>query len=159
MLRKIFGAKRDELTGDWRKLHKAELHALYSSPDIIRNIKSRRLRWAGHIARMGIVRRIIVKTCVLFGSYFKHHYFCSFEERRLKWFGHVKRMKNGNISKRMLEYATEGRRRRGKPREQWMDEVRRSMSRGNLTKEYAENRDLWRRKIHLGEGQLLQCIK
>ncbi|KAJ4432156.1 hypothetical protein ANN_20772 [Periplaneta americana] len=53
MLRKIFGAKRDEVTGIWRKLHNAELHALYSSPDIIRNIKSRRLRWAGHVARMG----------------------------------------------------------------------------------------------------------
>ncbi|KAJ4450481.1 hypothetical protein ANN_01906 [Periplaneta americana] len=53
ILRKIFGAKRDEVTGEWRKLHNTELHALYSSPDIIRNIKSRRLRWAGHVARMG----------------------------------------------------------------------------------------------------------
>ncbi|KAJ4425576.1 hypothetical protein ANN_27771 [Periplaneta americana] len=50
VLRKIFG---DEVTGEWRKLHNTELHALYSSPDIIRNIKSRRLRWAGHVARMG----------------------------------------------------------------------------------------------------------
>ncbi|KAJ4442648.1 hypothetical protein ANN_04237 [Periplaneta americana] len=53
VLRKIFGAKRDEVTGEWRKLHNAELHALYTSPDIIKNIKSRRLRWAGHVARMG----------------------------------------------------------------------------------------------------------
>ncbi|KAJ4446760.1 hypothetical protein ANN_13457 [Periplaneta americana] len=53
VLRKIFGAKRDEVTGEWRKLHNTELHALYSSPDIIRNIKSIRLRWAGHVARMG----------------------------------------------------------------------------------------------------------
>ncbi|KAJ4436520.1 hypothetical protein ANN_16551 [Periplaneta americana] len=53
VLRKVFGTKRDEVTGEWRKLHNAELHALYSSPDIIRNIKSRRLRWAGHVARMG----------------------------------------------------------------------------------------------------------
>ncbi|KAJ4435839.1 hypothetical protein ANN_18458 [Periplaneta americana] len=53
VLRKIFGAKRYEVTGEWRKLHNSELHALYSSPDIIRNIKSRRLRWAGHVARMG----------------------------------------------------------------------------------------------------------
>ncbi|KAJ4440696.1 hypothetical protein ANN_08844 [Periplaneta americana] len=53
VLRKIFGAKRDEVTGEWRKLHNAELHALYTSPDIIRNIKSRRLRWAGHVAHMG----------------------------------------------------------------------------------------------------------
>ncbi|KAJ4431719.1 hypothetical protein ANN_20321 [Periplaneta americana] len=53
VLRKIFGAKRDEVTEEWRKLHNTELHALYSSPHIIRNIKSRRLRWAGHVARMG----------------------------------------------------------------------------------------------------------
>ncbi|KAJ4433905.1 hypothetical protein ANN_16218 [Periplaneta americana] len=53
VLRKIFGAKRDEVTGEWRKLHNAELHSLYSSPGIIRNIKSRRLGWAGHVARMG----------------------------------------------------------------------------------------------------------
>ncbi|KAJ4440062.1 hypothetical protein ANN_08193 [Periplaneta americana] len=53
VLRKIFGAKRDEVTGEWRKLQNTELHALYCSPDIIRNIKSRRLRWAGHVARMG----------------------------------------------------------------------------------------------------------
>ncbi|KAJ4450834.1 hypothetical protein ANN_02265 [Periplaneta americana] len=51
MLRKIFGANRDEVTGEWRKLHNTELHALYSSPDIIRNIKSRRLRWAGHVTQ------------------------------------------------------------------------------------------------------------
>ncbi|KAJ4450715.1 hypothetical protein ANN_02145 [Periplaneta americana] len=53
VLRKIFGAKRDEVTGEWRKLDNAELHALYSSPDIIRNIKSRCLRWTGHVAHMG----------------------------------------------------------------------------------------------------------
>ena len=52
VLRKIFEAKRDEITGEWRELHNAELHALYSSPNIIRNLKSRRLRWAGHVARM-----------------------------------------------------------------------------------------------------------
>ncbi|KAJ4439206.1 hypothetical protein ANN_07325 [Periplaneta americana] len=64
VLRKIFGAKRDEVTREWRKLHNAELHALYSSPDIIRNIKSRRLRWAGHVARMGEPRnayRVLVE--------------------------------------------------------------------------------------------------
>ncbi|KAJ4440168.1 hypothetical protein ANN_08306 [Periplaneta americana] len=52
VLRKIFGAKRDDVTGEWKKLHNAELH-IFSSSDIIRNIKSRRLRWAGHVARMG----------------------------------------------------------------------------------------------------------
>ncbi|KAJ4448460.1 hypothetical protein ANN_10476 [Periplaneta americana] len=49
----VWNWERDEVTGEWRKLHNAELYALYSSPDIIRNIKSRRLRWAGHVARMG----------------------------------------------------------------------------------------------------------
>ncbi|KAJ4440626.1 hypothetical protein ANN_08773 [Periplaneta americana] len=53
VLRKIFGAKRDEVTGEWRKLHNAELHAFFSSPDIMRNIKFRRLKWAGYVARMG----------------------------------------------------------------------------------------------------------
>jgi hypothetical protein len=52
VLRRIFGPKRDEVTADWRKLHNEELHRLYSSPSIIRMIKSRRMRWAGHVARM-----------------------------------------------------------------------------------------------------------
>jgi hypothetical protein len=52
-LRRIFGPKRDEVTGEWRKLHNEELHTLYSSPDIIRQIKSRRMRWVGHVAHMG----------------------------------------------------------------------------------------------------------
>jgi hypothetical protein len=51
VLRRIFGPKRDEVTGEWRKLHNEELHNLYSSPDIIRQVKSRRMRWAGHVAR------------------------------------------------------------------------------------------------------------
>jgi hypothetical protein len=53
VLKRIFGPKRDDVTGDWRKLHNEELHDLYSSPDIIRKIKSRRMRWARHVARMG----------------------------------------------------------------------------------------------------------
>jgi hypothetical protein len=53
VLRRIFGPKRDEVTGDWRKLHNEELHNMYSSPNIIRIIKSRRMRWAGHVAQMG----------------------------------------------------------------------------------------------------------
>jgi hypothetical protein len=52
VLRRIFGPKRDEVMGDWRKLHNEELHNLYSSPNIIRMIKSRRMRWVGHVARM-----------------------------------------------------------------------------------------------------------
>jgi hypothetical protein len=53
VLRRVFGPKRDEVTGDWRKLHNEELHNLCSSPNIIRMIKVRSMRWAGHIARMG----------------------------------------------------------------------------------------------------------
>jgi hypothetical protein len=53
VLRRIFGPKRDEVTGEWRKLHIEELHYLYSSPSIIRIIKARRMRWAGHVVRMG----------------------------------------------------------------------------------------------------------
>jgi hypothetical protein len=52
VLRRIFGPKRDEVTGEWRKLHSEELHILYSSPNIIRQIKSRRMNWAGHVTRM-----------------------------------------------------------------------------------------------------------
>jgi hypothetical protein len=53
VLRRIIGPKRDEVTGGWRKLHNEELHNLYSSPSIIRIIKSKRMRWAEHVARMG----------------------------------------------------------------------------------------------------------
>jgi hypothetical protein len=52
VLRRIFGPKKDEVTGEWRKLHNEELHDLYSSPSIIRIIKSRRMRLAGHVVRM-----------------------------------------------------------------------------------------------------------
>jgi hypothetical protein len=58
VLRRIFGPKRDEVTGEWRKLHSEELHNLYLSPDIIRQVKSRRMRWAGHVARMGEERKL-----------------------------------------------------------------------------------------------------
>jgi len=53
VLRRIFGPKRDEVTGEWRKLHNEELNDLYSSPNIVRVIKSRRMRWAGHVVLMG----------------------------------------------------------------------------------------------------------
>jgi hypothetical protein len=56
VLRKIFGPKRDEVTGEWRSLHNEELYDLYSWPDIIRVIRSRRMRWAGHVACMGDMR-------------------------------------------------------------------------------------------------------
>jgi hypothetical protein len=57
VLRKIFGPKRDEVTGEWRMVHNEELHILYSSQNIIRQIKSRRMRWTEHVARMGEERR------------------------------------------------------------------------------------------------------
>jgi hypothetical protein len=57
-LRRIFGPQRDGLSGGWRKLHNEELHNLYSSPNIIRIIKTRRMRWAGHVARMGEKRNV-----------------------------------------------------------------------------------------------------
>jgi hypothetical protein len=53
VLRRIFGLKRGEVTGEWRELQNEVLHDLYSSPSIIRIIKARRMRWAGHVARMG----------------------------------------------------------------------------------------------------------
>ena len=53
VLRRIFGPRRDEVTGEWRRLHNEELNELYSSPNIVRVIKSRRMRWARHVARMG----------------------------------------------------------------------------------------------------------
>ena len=64
VLRRIFGLKRDEVTGEWRKLHNEELNNLYPSPNILRVIKSRRMRWAGHVARMGARRglyRVLVE--------------------------------------------------------------------------------------------------
>jgi hypothetical protein len=58
VLRRMFGPKRDEVTGELRKLHSEELQNLYSSPDIIRQVKSRRMRWVGHVARMGEGRKV-----------------------------------------------------------------------------------------------------
>jgi hypothetical protein len=58
VLRRIFGLKKDEVTGEWRKLHNEELHELYCLPTTVRVIKSRRMRWTGHVARMGEVRGV-----------------------------------------------------------------------------------------------------
>ena len=58
VLRRIFGPRRDEVTGEWRRLHNEELSVLYSSPNIVRVIKSRRMRWDGHVARMGEERGV-----------------------------------------------------------------------------------------------------
>jgi hypothetical protein len=62
VLRKIFGPKRDEVTAEWRKLHNEELRDFYSSPSIIIIIKSRRMRWAGHVARMGEKRNTFLEV-------------------------------------------------------------------------------------------------
>ena len=65
MLRRIFGSKRNGVTGEWRKLHNEGLNDLYSSPNTVRVIKSRRMRWAGHVARMeegrGVHKVLLVK--------------------------------------------------------------------------------------------------
>jgi hypothetical protein len=58
VLRRIFGPKRDEVTGEWRKLHNEELNDMYSSPNIVRVVKSKRMRWAGHVAHMRERRRV-----------------------------------------------------------------------------------------------------
>jgi hypothetical protein len=84
VLRRIFEPKRDEVTGEWRKLHNEELHDLYSSPSLIRIIKSRRMRWTGHVARM--------------------------REKRNAY--------------RLLVGKLKGRRRLGRPRRRWMDNIR-----------------------------------
>ena len=63
VLRRVFGAKRDKVTGEWRKLHNEELSDLYSLPSIVRVVKSRRMRWAGHVVHMGEgrgVHRVLV---------------------------------------------------------------------------------------------------
>jgi len=60
-LSRIFGPKREEVAGGWRRLHDEELHNLYASPNSIRAIKSRRMRWAGHEARMRNVYNILVR--------------------------------------------------------------------------------------------------
>jgi len=54
VLRRIFGPRREEVTGEWRRLHNEELNDMYSSPNIVWVIKLRRMRWAGHVARMGV---------------------------------------------------------------------------------------------------------
>jgi hypothetical protein len=63
LLRRIFGPRRDEVTGEWRKLHIEELNDLYSLPNIVQVVKSRKMRWAGHVVRMGkeiVVHRVLL---------------------------------------------------------------------------------------------------
>jgi hypothetical protein len=76
------------------------------------------------------------------------------EEKRLRWFGHVKRMPGKRLPLKILEWEPEGTRRRGRPKERWMDGVRRSMTNHRLTEEDTRDRDRWR-KLVLGEGNPL----
>jgi hypothetical protein len=64
VLRGIFGPKKDDVTGEWKKLHNEELNDLYFSPNIVRVIKSRRMGWAGHVATMGGGRRGVYRVLV-----------------------------------------------------------------------------------------------
>jgi hypothetical protein len=66
VLRRIFGPRRDEVTGDWRRLHNEEINDLYCSPNIVREIKRRRMRWAGHVVRMGDERVVYSILLVFF---------------------------------------------------------------------------------------------
>jgi hypothetical protein len=80
VLRRIFGPKRVEVMGEWRKLYSGKLHNLYPSPDIIRQIKSRSMRWAGHVARMGEGRKVykvlVVMSQINMTSTFVEIYWC-----------------------------------------------------------------------------------
>jgi hypothetical protein len=76
------------------------------------------------------------------------------EEKRLRWFGHVKRMPGNRLPLKILEWEPEGKRRRGRPKERWIDGVRRSMTNHGLTEEDTRDRDRWR-NIVLGEGKPL----
>jgi hypothetical protein len=73
------------------------------------------------------------------------------EEKRLRWFGHVKRMPGNRLSLKILEWEPEGTRRRGRPKERWIDGVRRSMTNHGVTEEDTRDRDRWRNLV-LGEG-------
>jgi hypothetical protein len=76
------------------------------------------------------------------------------EEKRIRWFGHVKRMPGKRLPLKILEWQPEGKRRRGRPKERWIDGVRRSMTNHGLTEEDTRDRDRWRNLV-LGEGKPL----
>ena len=85
VLRRVFGPKRDEVTGEWRKLHNEELNDLYCSPNIVRVIKKRRMRWAGHVARMGEERRGVYRVLVR-----KQEGMRPLGRQRLRWEDNIK---------------------------------------------------------------------
>ncbi|KAJ4432460.1 hypothetical protein ANN_21079 [Periplaneta americana] len=107
VLGKIFEAKRDEVTGEWRKLHNTELYALYSSPDIIRNIKSRHLRWAGHVARMGDSRNAygVCAAQQLNASQSTHRF--SFVNHTIKTVNMPKVRHSVNLKSKLTSYISE----------------------------------------------------
>jgi hypothetical protein len=79
VLKRIFGLKREEMAGGWRRLHNEELHNLYASTDIVRIVKSRRMGWAGHVARMGEMKNAYNILVV------KHEWKRPLERPRLGW--------------------------------------------------------------------------
>jgi len=74
VLRIIFGPRRDEVTGKWRRLHNEELNVLYCSPNIVRVIKWRRMRWVGHVARMGEERGVYLTKCITILNSLSYNY-------------------------------------------------------------------------------------
>jgi hypothetical protein len=85
--RRIFWPRRNEVTGEWRKLHNEELNNIYSSPNIFWVIKSGRIRWAGHIARMGKLHNEELNN-----MYSSPNIFWVIKSGRIKWAGHIARM-------------------------------------------------------------------
>ncbi|KAJ4445037.1 hypothetical protein ANN_06836 [Periplaneta americana] len=152
VLRKIFGAKRDEVTGEWRKLRNAELHALYSSPDIIKNVKYRRLRWAWHIARIGesINAYRIKPTKVTQHKTARIVFFTirNIKSRCLRWAGYVASVGESRIAYRVLVRRPEGKRPLGRPRRRWEDNIKVDLREvGYDDRDWiglAQDRDLWR---------------
>jgi len=112
VLRRVFGPKRDEVTGEWRKLRNEELRGLYSLPNIVRVVKSRRMRWAGHVARMG----------------------------------------EGRGVHRVLVGKPEGKRRLGRPRHRWDNNIKMDLwevGGGGDWMELAQDRDRWRALVNM----------
>ncbi|PSN40309.1 hypothetical protein C0J52_18618 [Blattella germanica] len=116
VLRKIFGPKRDEETGEWRRLHKTELNYLYGKPDIIRKIKSHRFRWAGHVARMGDERGV---RRILEGKLEGKH---PVDRRRMKWENNIKH------ELREVDYTGDDWKALAQDRDVWRNYVRTAMN-------------------------------
>jgi len=166
-LRRIFWPKRNEVTGKRRNLHN-DLNNLYFSPNIVRVIKSRRMKWAGHVARIGEGRgvyRVLVGRIFwpkknevtgerrnlhndLNNLYFSPNIVRVIKSRRMKWMGHVARIGEGKGVYRVLVRKPEVRRQLGRPRRRWEDNIRmdlREVGCGCVDwMELAQDRDRWR---------------